>query len=351
LERALALAGPEGAQTRETGRELRALLESHFVDRDAWVNFAMAAEAQGLLSSNVARWRPCESRLVIDGEFLAVELTTFFEDPDLTIHEVKNILDPENWPDMCPFFCEMFNEGDRPDGWTSVLELVSLTCPDLCLSTALKAFRSELLKPLDDDVLEEVYVDYDMDDAPPIPGDGFIKVDHGYLNVSARSSGGVEVLTKKVVHISMLSPAAQQLFVCLAGYGSIAQDMILGGAQHPPKHAKPWQPSRPPASTTSNGASSPSGATAPQQNPTTVPTKPKPVPEPVSAAVDLFNECAKDVTAKTSEVASKLAAGTLSSSDIVAFGAFLGARIASDPLRFLGLITPSTTITKRNGPP
>jgi hypothetical protein len=140
-----------------------------------------------------------------------------------------------------------------------------------------------------------------------------------------------------------LSPVAQNQWVCLSGYGSISNEMILGGAEDPPKGAKPWKPSPVPTAT------GPGPGTG-----TGYPNTGKPgsgAATPVAAAVELVSECAQDLTAKTAAIAQKWTSGALTPSDIVAYTAYVGGRVASEPWRFLELFGPPVKPQPKDGKP
>jgi hypothetical protein len=132
---------------------------------------------------------------------------------------------------------------------------------------------------------------------------------------------------------------AQNQWVCLSGYGSISNEMILGGAENPPKSAKPWKPSPAPTATgTGTGPSTGKPGTGAAAT-------------PVAAAVELVSECAQDLTAKTSAIAQKWASGTLKPSDVVAYTTYVGGRVASEPWRFLELFGPPVNPRPKDGKP
>jgi hypothetical protein len=325
---ALSTVAPPGTEDIGKGLRLNDLLAAEFTDGQSWARVADLAVQAELMDQEVANWVPCDSRLLMVGDQVCIEVNTQFERDSLPLYKVMNILEPENWPKICDFFCEMHPyTPDRPDGWTPVLETVSLTCPQKQLTTALKVFKSEVRTTAGDVI--EIHVDYDLDEKPPVPGDGHVTYDRGYLNVVKLGENGVSVRTKKVVHIDSLSPVAQNQWVCISGYGSISMDMVLGGAKDPPKGATPWKASKvPTGSATGSASGSPSGS-----------HPGKPTGEPVAAAFDLVTECAKDLAATTSEVARKWAAGTLTPSDMMTYSAYVGGRAARDPWRFLEMFS------------
>jgi hypothetical protein len=336
--RALSAVGPSKGEDFDTGLALNDLLIEQFTDGQSWARVANIALENQLMSADVAGWLPCDSHLLQIGDTLCLEVNTHFERDTISIDQIKAILEPVNWPGLCGFFCSMIeHQPDRPDGWTPAVETVSLTCPTQPLSTALKFYKSQVASA--DGTIVEVRVDYDLDESPPVPGDGVVTYDRGYLNASRRGANGVVVTTKKVVHIEGLSPVAQNQWVCVSGYGSISNEMILGGAENPPKSAKPWTPSPAPTATgTGTGPSTGKPGTGAAAT-------------PVAAAVELVSECAQDLTAKTSAIAQKWASGTLKPSDVVAYTTYVGGRVASEPWRFLELFGPPVNPRPKDGKP
>lgn len=327
---ALSTVAPPETEDVGKGFLLNDLLVEQFTDGGSWARVAELAAAEQLMSEEVASWLPCDSRLLLVGDQVCIEVNTQFERDSIPLYKVMNILEPENWPKLCDFFCRMQPYvPDRPDGWTPMLETVSLGCPHKQLVTALKVFKSEVHNTAGE--VTAIHVDYDLDENPPVQGDGHVTYDRGYLNVEKLGENGVRVRTKKVVHIDSLSPIAQNQWVCITGYGSISMDMILGGAEDPPKGAKPWKASKPPTG-------SPAGSTTGSP---TGETPGNPAGTPATAAVALIGQCAQELTAKTSEVTQKWAAGTLTASDMFSYSAYVGARAATDPWRLLELFTPT----------
>ena len=313
--RALSAVAPEGSEDIDRGLALNELLIKEFTDDRSWARVADIAVKNQLMSAEVAGWLPCDSKLLQIGDLLCLEVNTHFERDTITVDQIKDILEPVNWPALCGFFCSMTEyQPDRPDGWTPALETVSLTCPTQPLRTALKFFKSQIATT--DGAIDEVHVDYDLDESPPVPGDGLVTYDRGYLNAARNGANGVVVTTKKVVHIEGLSPVAQNQWVCITGYGSISNEMILGGAENPPKSAKPWTPSTAPTGGEGQGGTYPTEPSTPGSGAAT----------PVAAAVELVSECAQDLAAKTSALAQKWAAGTVTPSDMVAYSAYVGGR-------------------------
>ena len=59
------------------------------------------------------------------------ELLTDCRSTGVTLDQVKAVLDPLNWDDCSRYFCGIVDLGVRADGWSLILEKVSLSCPSL----------------------------------------------------------------------------------------------------------------------------------------------------------------------------------------------------------------------------
>jgi hypothetical protein len=316
-----------------SGVELQSLLANDFPSGSAWSSLAEKAYARELMSLDVSRWRPCESKLIPHGDGpVCVKLLARYTDDELTIDQVKNVLEPTNWPDLSEFFCDVsYSGGVGANGWQPALEIVSSNCPDQALRTALTFYKYEVADQI-------AGVEYDLDPHPPAgrEGDGIVKVDHGSIQVRSLEPAGVEVHASKVVYIDGLSPVAQNIYTCVMGYGSLSQEMILGGARNPPPHPDPFRPSPNPDGSHQSDPpqSDPDGGSDAKP-----PSAPAPSADPVEAAIDMVTDCAKELTDRASKVAGKWAAGTLTNADVIEYSSYVGARVASDPWRFLALFT------------
>jgi hypothetical protein len=321
IDDALMLAMPEGVDG-EQSRQLRNLLAEAFTDRDAWKGVAAAAAQLNLLRGDVASVPLCDTRVVPIGNLVCVEIDTYYEDPNLTIDEVKAVLDPLNWPLLTRFFCAMAPiRPGRFDGWSRLVETVGLSCGEddpPRITTALKAFKSEAKGG------GEVRVDYDLDESASGFGDGIIQRDRGFLNVQKLGdAGGVRAVTKKVLYMQGLPSVALKQFACISGYGSISMEMIFGGAQNRPKGAVDWNVSRPPplVPPATPVRSLQGSAQNPGEN-------------AVATGLRMSSEFITDMSKTVAQVSEKASAGTLRFEDMATATAEIGARMATDPLRF-----------------
>lgn len=333
---AFATGGPS-----EPGGELFTVLQQYFNNHRDWHRATAYAVQLGCLDAVVASVPPCDACLTRQGNIECVVVDTDFESESLTVDNVKAILDPRNWPKTSVlFFCDMQylgNAGAPYPRWGRVLETASGWCgvlPDL--KTQLRFFKSE--HP------DGAVVQYDLDDtASPRGGDGRATVDKGWLKVvkgtTKNSSAGVTVTTRKVVHIDGLWPVAQKELVCTMGYGSAARDMLIDGAQHPPSNLVAWSDPPPPlvsaeamrsfvtASPGPTGATPAPGAGAAGGG--------APAQTAAGLAVRMLSECLAETANDSAAFAAKCAEKDLAVDDLVKFSARMGARMASEPWRFL----------------
>jgi hypothetical protein len=360
--RSYATGGPD------PGSQLFDVLQKYFNKQGDWHPATAYAVQIKCLDAIVASIPPCGACLTTQGNIECVVVDTRFESPSLTIEQVKAILDPRNWDKTAVlFFCSMQDLGTRQQppykDWGVVLETVSAWCGVIPveLKTELKYLKAAYS--------DGAVVQYDLNQKPPAKGhgDGQVTVDKGWLKVvrgtKTNSNAGVTVTTRKVVHITGLWPAAQKEFVCAMGYGDAARDMLLGGAKNPPKNLVPWSyPPAPLVSTQSIQAflTAPPTGTQAVQPPPAPPVGDQPVqaaPESAASgsgappktaaglAVSMLSDCLAETANDSATLAAKFADKDLSVDDLVKFSAKLGARMASEPWRFLQKLSelPPTT--------
>lgn len=344
----LRLARPPGALgddgDADPGRQLLMVLEERFNKSQDWNAAIEYAVRMGYLDKVVASVPLCNACLTTLDGIECVVVDTRFEDDSVSIDQVKAILDPRNWDKTAgEFFCNMQYLGRRQMppyvGWGQVLETVSAWCgsglPEL--KTDLKFFKA--------DYPGQAVLQYDLDDPFPGAGDGQVTVDKGWLKVatgtSTNSNAGVTVATRKVVHIDGLSPVAQRVFVCVMGYGQAVMEMLLGGAIAPPPNAVAWSAEPAPlegAQAVQPGpASAGNGGNAP---PTTA----------AGLAVSMLSDYLTEVSNDSSEILAKCANKELTVEDLANFSAKLGARMASEPWRFVQRLSELPLPTPTGGP-
>jgi hypothetical protein len=325
----------------EPGSELFTVLQKYFHNHEDWHRATAYAVQLKCLDATVASIPPCDACLTQQGNIECVVVDTDFESGSLTVANVEAILDPRNWDKTSVlFFCDMQYLGNPAapyQRWGSVLETASGWCgvlPDL--KTQLKFFKAEYA--------DGAVVQYDLDDTPPPRGDGLATVDKGWLKVvkgtMQNRSAGVTVTTRKVVHIDGLWPVAQKELVCVMGYGSAARDMLIDGAKHPPSNLVPW--SDPPAPLVSTQAMhefltmSAADTQTLQPPPEAVASGSGAPPKTVAGlAVSMLSDCLAEAANESAALAAKFADKDLTVDELVKFSAKFGARMASEPWRFL----------------
>jgi hypothetical protein len=327
LRPGLAAVGPEGKPYESRLRNVDDHLDDYFervksksVARGNYVPFREeAARDMEMVDEATLNIPLCQSALVtVDGLRCAV-VDTDLESDDISLDDLKAIVNPFNWNENYPaFFLKMapFRDPFRNDGWRRVIETVGFGEIDsLDITTALKFY------PTDGE--REARLDYDLDDPTPGPGDGQVLVDRGYINMWATKGGpdqpGVRVRTRKVIHISGLSPYAQTRWVCLTGYGTASHEFLLRPAADPSKDARPFiyyehgqQPEADPQTTDSETST-----------------------HVVATAVNLWTDAVQDLTSDYFDMAEKWMAGGLRLTDITDFSQRVTGRLVSSPLEFL----------------
>lgn len=329
LAEVLGLAGPLGfeharadlsAGTR-TGHNLLQLLYSEFNSAKDWNVVVRKAVAQQLLSADVAAVPRClPSTQHIDG-YDCVVIDTSFGRADIYLDNLKKVAGPLNWHRNYPHaFCSMQPQNpDKINGWSRVLETVSVSCPVAPLVTPLRYYMSTP-KP------EQATLQYDLDKSGwATPGDGRVKVDRGFIKMWATGDPGVWVRTRKIVHIEGLWPQAQAVFVCVFGYAFMAAEMLFGNAKNPPPGSVPWQNSPAPATTTGSTGTGTS---------TAAPTGPA-GGKMASATTQAWLDCLDDLAKKNLQLSTKWYKNQLTVDDLITYAQDVGGEIASAPWRLI----------------
>ncbi|MGH3523016.1 MAG: hypothetical protein ACRDU4_09335, partial [Mycobacterium sp.] len=283
FSRTLALAGPSG------GDDLLDQLRREFDNRADWSQVMQLAVSNALIRSGVAVVPLCQAKPKWVRGHLCVVLTTDFASTQVSLDELKNVIDPLNWDKCLPFFCYMQKEPTRPDGWSRVLEHVSTTCsiagtPQM--ATPLKYWKG----PGKNEQLPQpsAWVDYALDDdpAPGENGDGRMVVDEGFIRMTSTvgdsNQKGVRVRTRKVAGFRNLAYFPAALFACVMGYAYQGEGMLFGGVAKRPKGGSPdwkdWEPSTPAQAAAQPAEPTPAGG-------------PDTTHRAVTLAVDMLNEC------------------------------------------------------------
>ncbi|OBK70471.1 hypothetical protein A5651_21705 [Mycobacterium sp. 1274761.0] len=355
MSEALALAvPPEGLNDEE--RVSRALtflngdLTESFTGWQSWAGFIKKAADDGYVLDLVSKVPQCRTSVVTVNGLTCVVIDADIESDTLTFDNVIAVVDPRNWPKAYPgFFCGMKNYTARtpPDGWYNIVETAGLckVIGGYKLVQRLRFLKSDLLRG-------DARLDYDL--AENQEGDGCTKkvlVDRGFVNVSCtRSDGetskpGVRMQTRKVAHVTDISPYAQAFLLCKMGYGWAAVQLFFGPARKPPPgyvgwKEPPWmqQPNTLPQPPT--GASGATGKTPTQAGGNAPSTgKPQVATKTAKALADVANY----LTSTNLEITKKWLAGQLSFGDLAKYGQEVGGRLASEPWKWLADITTDTS--------
>jgi hypothetical protein len=262
----------------------------------------------------------------VDGR-ASVVVDTKFSSEDVSLEQLKRIVNPFNWADDYPaLFVRMQSQEPDilPDGWRRVLETVRLI-ESMELTTPLKFY------PYQDPARPwEARLDYDLDESGFDTGDKQVLVDRGFINMAARNHAndptqlGVRVATRKVVHIQGISPFAQARLVCIGGYGTASADFLLCSAANPPADPRPFDfPQNEDQADAYHDAE----------------THPPSVTHFAPAAVEAWTETVQELTNGYFEVAEKWLSGGLTLTDLADYSGRVGGSIASAPWNYLRAMT------------
>ncbi|OBI40572.1 hypothetical protein A5707_09145 [Mycobacterium kyorinense] len=314
------------------GGDLLDLLRSEFNSPDDWPHVMYLGEQRGLIGSVVAAVPLCQRKFKWVHGYPCVVLTTDFARTDVSLDDLKAVIDPLNWDKCLPFFCLMTGEVKRNDGWSRVLEHVSTIChvPGAQMVTPLKYWKGEQLPQ------PSAWVDYELDDdpAPGEKGDGWMVVDEGFIRMTSTvgnsAQDGVRVRTRKVAGFRNLGWAPAAMYACVMGYGNQGLEMLIDGVAKRKADGgvgwTPWEASIAPAGP---------GATPGSDKPRQPADDTDPAQRAVALAVELVNKCIDDMSATSAALASKWASGAMPIAETMTYTTDLAARLATDPWRYL----------------
>jgi hypothetical protein len=344
----LAIAGPMEAVRADfggsppNGDDLLALLQSQFRSRNDFPRVMKYAAQQGWVAQLVADMPQCEIKAMFVSGHLCVVVTTEFGSSQVSLDQLKNVIDPLNWDKCLPVFCQMVWYPDRPDGWSRVLEHWGMLCPTPQMVTPLKYWKGQgVTNPPSSQ--PSAWVDYALDDDPATGelGDGKMVVDQGFIRMTSTTgnagTAGVRVRTKKVAGFRNLAFFPAALFVCVMGYGYEGMQMMFGGVSSRANNSEGWTNWVPSTYTGASGITQP-GQPAPGGDPASL---------AVALAVQMANECIDEMSKKSAAIAAKWASGTVPVAETVTYTADLANRLATDPLRYLARLRESTQGTDK----
>ncbi len=348
--RALKLAGgPDDAGLLDLQR-------LNFHERAAFTGVMQTAWRSGLINPAVADVPMCQPKMMTAHGRPCIVLTTEFTSQDVSLDQLKDVIDPLNWGKcLSSFFCEMEWHQEREDGWSRVLEHVSTTCwnAQTHLQTPLKYWKSQG----QDEQSQQptACINYALDDNPchDAKGDGVFVVDEGFIRMTSTSTrqnsadSGVHVRTRKVASIRNLSLTPLGIFACSQGYGDQGLVMLVDGVKKRDHDQSvdwtSWAASVPPSTGGSTRAQFTGGASEPAREISTEPGQPAQQPptgpdtsrRAVELAVKMLNECIDDMAVKSAAIAEKWATGVAPIADTMAYTTDLAVRLATDPWRYL----------------
>ncbi|MFA5708891.1 hypothetical protein [Mycolicibacterium sp.] len=260
----------------------------------------------------------------------------------VSLDKLKKVVNPFNWHhNYQHFFCSMdpIAKPERPDGWRRVLEKVGFcsVSNNLHLCTALKYHLSVSGQ---DEKIPWARLDYDLDDpCPGRGGDGRVTVDRGYINMWAHNDtnsaakDGVAVRTRKVVHITGVSPYAQARLVCIAGYGTASGDFLIGAAQHPSNECKEFDHYDTGVPVPAEPAPNPAAAGFAADG------TPRPADHAVTTAVKLWTDAVANIGTSYFNLAGRWSAGTLRLADVTKHYQGVTEQLLTKPLEYLETVT------------
>ncbi|KUI22723.1 hypothetical protein AU193_10480 [Mycobacterium sp. GA-1285] len=330
----VAVPGPTGLESDSGGQALLDLFGGDLQGQESFLEVIERAANEGLVSEELLLYVRSASykygiRRDACGEY-AVLKVRYFRD-GLTVDKVKKVVDPLNWDNCCPFFCDMKPIPKTPDsyGWSRVLESISTLCgvvPGYRIRTAIKYWKGEK----DDGA----FVNYDIDDGRAnTTDDGFTVLDRGYISFE-KEERGVRITTLKEVKFAGVPPLATLMFALIGGYAAIGEHMLVDCALNPPPGLVGWK------------VSVPTGKPAKPIDPTVCASAAAPAPcgcqqsfpPAVAEAVDLWASCVTEVSTEYAELVNHWAQCGFDPTEMAEFGAKVSARMATDPWRIFGLM-------------
>jgi hypothetical protein len=337
--------GPERTQRAQafdggadTIDEIASLFANEFHSWKDWNEVSQQLVAFGVLSANAASVPLCNAAVINYKGIESVVIDAEVSSNQVSLNDLKAVVDPRNWHDDYPdFFCSMVYNGLRTDGWRRVLETVGFCSFPTTISPRLVTMLKFYKTTVNPTGLGkyQARLDYDLNDPfPTPPSDGKITVDNGYINMWTDDNGDpnqppVYVRVRKVCHIDGLRPYTMKRFVCAMAYGYVVEEMLFGSALNPPATATPWED--PPNEQPSQPGQQQGGQGGQQQPPSDNSV--------VSTAISMVAQCVQELTVKQFDLADKWLSGQLTVGDLTQFSTEVGARVASDPWKFLQAIS------------
>ncbi len=338
----LALAAPPDTPAEE--RQVRAaeflnFLTENFTGWQDWEEITHAAVLQGWLDPDIEEVPLCRPAVVTVNGLLCVVIDVEMTSSKVTLNKLKDVCDPLNWPKAYPsFFCKMENRGMRYDKWRDVLETAGFCYipGGYLLKTALKYIKSEVSNT-------DARLDYDLSENQA--GASLkVLVDRGYINMRCTSPDGdpgktgVWVRTRKVAHVTDISPYAQAKMLCICGYGFAAAEMLFGPATWSNLDGfEKWEdgPLKKQGDLEKDMEEAADAVPVGQQ--------PAPTMDAVTKIAMKWNECINYLTKTHVDLTGKWLANQLSYQELAKVSGEVGAKVASDPWQLLHELTQPPT--------
>jgi hypothetical protein len=204
---------------------------------------ALTTHIESLVGKDELAATTCECTSAVrevNGEFCTVLLTDSTSDT-VSVNQLKDVLDPLNWPKCNTFFQAIQPRQDSATGWSRMLEVIGTGSDGaFTLRTPLKYWKGQL-----DD--KSVYLNYDMDDDAfsDTESDHLVIVDNGYIVATPLVSGrpdepGVRLRTSKELLIRGMSATAAATLACNLGWADAGKQMFFDIAAANPAGLEKW---------------------------------------------------------------------------------------------------------------
>ncbi|OBB06930.1 hypothetical protein A5662_09815 [Mycobacteriaceae bacterium 1482268.1] len=351
LELASPTDAPMATKSANAGN-LYELLLSDFLGMAAWDEVIDFAAQQGWVKKAISKVPNCRTGVVTVNGYECVFIDADLESDTITFNDLIDAIDPQNWPMSYPsFFCSMDEFKDRGDEWFNLREVAGFCkiSGGYKLRTRLKFIKSKQ-KDLDH------RLDFDLAEEQGPGCDELVKVDRGFVNATCNNLarkpelGGVKLRTRKVAHVVGISPYAQAFLLCKLGYGWAAVQTFFGPVadgppppgytkwgRHPVRVENPNIPG--PGGSSGSGAQS-GGAGGPTQSDGSQTSGAK--LQVSTKTAKALAEMANYLTATNLDITKKWLAGQLHFEDLAKYSQEVGAKLASEPWKWLKDITTDT---------
>ena len=179
--------------------------------------------------------KPCFGTLEeVNGKYCSTVVTDCSA-ADLSVSDIKQIVDPINWSLCSKFFCQMGKNTPNRNaaGWSRVQEQIGAECGEYRLITDLIFYKVQ--EPVGQG--GSIFINYDIDPQRGGLDRGYVEVDNGYIFVSPTNAAndpaqkGVRIQTSKQEHVDGLSPCATAALACLMGWADAGKEMLAGTAR------------------------------------------------------------------------------------------------------------------------